>query len=628
MAGDAGEVGAGPNNGWRSRLRARRAGAGDVGALMAQLPRVAPGLAVACGAVLVLAMVLPSAIALASGALLGSVPGTVRAGMHSAVGHRLLWALAATTGAYALSQSTGPLLTAVGNSLGRRLNGGLRRRVMAATLTPPGIAHLEDPALVDLITEAQGVGTSQFTPGHAVAPLASLVAVRGASIVSGLLLATYRWWFFFAVLVPALVVVRVIGWQFRRSLSGVVDTTEVFRRSGYIRDLALRPAAAKETRVFGLGPWLGTRFREEWRRAMAIARGDRASHRWVVFAAVISHGVVTFGAYAVIGYAGVHHQISLGHLTVLLGAVQGVGGVMTINDSWIRIGMGAAAVPRVLELERRVAALPRRVGGDADGLPRRSIRFQRIHFSYPGSDRPIYTGLDLEIEAGRSLAVVGRNGAGKTTLVKLLAGLYEPDSGRVLIDDVDLHELDPGSWQRRVTAIFQDFVRYELPVSDNVELAAAGANPDSGRLAAAAGRAGASQLIDSLPSGWDTVLSRQYEDGVELSGGQWQRIALARAMAADHASVLVLDEPSANLDVRAEAELYDRFLDLTRGLTTILISHRFSTVRRADRIIVLEDGRVAEDGNHDSLMAAGGRYAEMFALQAARFRESPDVEVS
>ena len=626
MAGDAAEGTKAPGTDWRANLRTRITGAGDVSAMVAQLPAVAPGLSVLCALALILAAVLPASISVANGALLGSIPGAVRAGMHSAPGHRLLWALAASTGAYALTQSMFPALAALSNSLGRRLNGGLRRRVMAATLAPHGIAHLEDPSLVDLVTEAQGVGTAQFTPGQAVSPLTSMFAVRVGSLVSGLLLTTYHWWFFFAVILPNLAVLRVVTWQFRRSLSGVVDTTEVFRRSGYIRDLALRPAAAKETRVFGLGPWLGTRFRDEWARAMSIARDDRSRHRWVVFAAVMVHGAVTLGAYVVVGYAGVHHQITLGHLTVLLGAVQGVSGVMTINDSWLRVAMGAAAVPRVLALERRVAALPPARGVDGSDLPKRSIRFEGVHFAYPGSERSIYRGLDLEIEAGRSLAVVGRNGAGKTTLVKLLTRLYEPDQGRILVDGLELARLDPGSWQRRVTAIFQDFVRYELPVYDNVELTGPGQAPERERLSAAARRAGALDLVDTLPAGWDTVLSRQYDNGVDLSGGQWQRIALARAMAAEGAGVLVLDEPSANLDVRAEADLYDRFLDLTRGRTTILISHRFSTVRRADRIIVLEDGRVVEDGSHDTLMAAGGRYAEMFSLQAARFQDEADPD--
>jgi ATP-binding cassette subfamily B protein len=219
------------------------------------------------------------------------------------------------------------------------------------------------------------------------------------------------------------------------------------------------------------------------------------------------------------------------------------------------------------------------------------------------------------------VAIVGENGAGKTTLVKLLAGLYQPTGGRITVDGVDLRDLEPTSWQRRVAAIFQDFVRYKFTAYDNVAVGALHLAADRGTVEEAGRRAGAAALVDALPQGWQTPLSRQLTGGADLSGGEWQRLALARALlaVAGGASVLVLDEPTASLDVRAEAEIYDRFLDLTRGVTTVLISHRFSTVRRADRIVVVEGGRVTEDGTHDSLVAAGGRYAFLYALQASRF---------
>jgi ABC-type multidrug transport system fused ATPase/permease subunit len=237
-----------------------------------------------------------------------------------------------------------------------------------------------------------------------------------------------------------------------------------------------------------------------------------------------------------------------------------------------------------------------------------------VLFAYPGSERPVLDSFDLTLPAGSSLAIVGQNGAGKTTLAKLLCRLYDPQGGAIEVDGVDLRDLDIDSWRSRLTAVFQDFVRFELPLRDNV---APGGAPDDVVLAALA-EAGASGLARL-----DTPLARGYEGGTDLSGGQWQRVALARALCAVRmgAGVVLLDEPTAQLDVRGEAEIFDRILAATRHATTILISHRFSTVRHADRICVLEHGRVVELGSHDELIAAGGRYRTMFELQASRFGE-------
>jgi ABC-type multidrug transport system fused ATPase/permease subunit len=252
-------------------------------------------------------------------------------------------------------------------------------------------------------------------------------------------------------------------------------------------------------------------------------------------------------------------------------------------------------------------------------MPAREIRCRNVTFAYPGTSEPVLEAFDLTIPAGSSLAIVGQNGAGKTTLAKLLCRLYDPQNGAIEIDGIDLRELDLDAWRSRVAAVFQDFIRFELPLRDNV--APAGA-PDDVILGALAD-AGAAGLADL-----GTVLARGYEGGTELSGGQWQRVALARALCAvrQGAGVVLLDEPTAQLDVRGEAEIFDRILSATRHTTTILISHRFSTVRHADRICVLEGGRVVELGTHDELMAAGGRYRTMFDLQASRFDSATAAE--
>ncbi len=285
------------------------------------------------------------------------------------------------------------------------------------------------------------------------------------------------------------------------------------------------------------------------------------------------------------------------------------------DDVNSRLAYATVSVPSILGLERRLAQ--RRTGEPAGvganplppDAPSDAIRFSAVRFRYPGQRDDVLAGL---------------NGAGKTTLVKLLSRLYAPDAGCITVDALDLRTLDASRWQRRVTAVFQDFAQYQLSARDNIGLGAPDLAHDGERLREAARQAGALELIESLPHGWDTILSRRYSDGVDLSGGQWQRLALARALFAAQggARVLILDEPTASLDVRAEADLYDRFLEITRGLTTILISHRFSTVRRAERICVLEHGRVVEQGSHEELLATSGRYAGMFELQAARFSEA------
>jgi ABC-type multidrug transport system fused ATPase/permease subunit len=288
--------------------------------------------------------------------------------------------------------------------------------------------------------------------------------------------------------------------------------------------------------------------------------------------------------------------------------------------SWALDG-AAAPVAAVLRLEpamRPAGGLP---SGNrpVDGTPAREIRLRDVTFAYRsdtpnsgGRGTPVLEHFDLTIPAGSSLAIVGQNGAGKTTIAKLLCRLYDPQSGAIEIDGVDLREFDLASWRSRIAAVFQDFIRLELPLRDNV--APAGAPDEIVR--AALDSAGAANLADL-----ETVLARGYDGGTDLSGGQWQRVALARALASVRlgAGVVLLDEPTAQLDVRGEAEIFDRLLAATRHCTTILISHRFSTVRHADRICVLEHGRVIELGTHDELMALAGRYRTMFDLQAQRF---------
>ena len=250
---------------------------------------------------------------------------------------------------------------------------------------------------------------------------------------------------------------------------------------------------------------------------------------------------------------------------------------------------------------------------------REGFTFERVGFRYPGSDRWAVRGLTFAFGPLERIALVGENGAGKTTLVKLLARLYDPDEGRIVLDGVDLRDYDLGSLRQNIGIIFQDFVRYDFMLRENIGISQIGALEDSQRIEEAARRSRADAVAARLAGGYDQMLGRRFDGGVELSGGEWQKVALGRAYMRD-AQVLILDEPTAALDARAEYEVFLRFSELTKGRMAVLISHRFSTVRMADRILVLKEGKLVDDGTHDELLARGGLYAELFSLQAAGYR--------
>jgi ATP-binding cassette subfamily B protein len=329
-----------------------------------------------------------------------------------------------------------------------------------------------------------------------------------------------------------------------------------------------------------------------------------------------------------IGNAAISGKIGLTAIATVLPMLGVSLSVGTVSMDDITLNWTMAGIPAIDQLEAELAPTSDVLAGveSAGDRPRELIRFERLGFRYPGADRDVLHDLDLEFPAGTSTALVGNNGAGKTTLVNLLARLIDPTDGRITVDGRELTALDARTWQRQVAVVFQQPVRYPVSAYDNIALGAIEHIADDEGVRAVAAQAGIADAIEKLPDGWQTVLSRQLPRGADLSGGQWQRLSLARALfAARHgAKVLVLDEPTASLDVRGEAEFYDRFLDITKGLTTVVISHRFSTVRQADRICVLHGGRIIEHGDHDTLAASGGLYSKMYAVQAQRFRSARD----
>ena len=573
--------------------------------------------------------VMPLAESIANGIAVGAVPAAVRYGAGSAAADRLLGAILVSVALFACGQVSWPLIDGLAQSAGRRVDRAIQQRAIAASLGPTGIDHLEDRSFADELSIVRGSRGGDFTPGGGVPALAVRLAHAGVGLGAAIMLGRFDVLLGLAVLVATAGMRWAFITDFLRQARALSGRAESMRRSSYLRDLALTPPAAKEVRVFGLAGWLLERFSNTWRDGMQDVWTQRKQGKRSIAGVIVFVGAVHVVGLLAIGRAGLRGELSLEEVSVLTGVLFS-SMTLSMSGSDLHLAYGLAAIPaleRAEEHARRRRRERPRGSSPAAGLPREAITFRGVTFTYPGVDVPVLDRLDLRIEAGRSLAIVGENGAGKTTLIKLLTAMYAPTSGAIAVDGIALEDLDAEDWRRRLGVVFQDFVRYELTARENVAFGAPFAPADDDALRRAAARAGALNVIEALPEGWDTTLSRRFEEGTDLSGGQWQRVALARAMYAveQGAGLLILDEPTANLDARAEAEIYSRFIEMTSGLTTIVISHRFSTVRRADRIAVIEGGRVVELGSHDELMDLDGRYAHMFRLQAARFDASEEV---
>jgi ABC-type multidrug transport system fused ATPase/permease subunit len=555
---------------------------------------------------LVVRSVLPAGFAVATGVLVSAV------NRHAS----LVGPLVAMGAVFVLMQIVNPLHSALSANLGDRAAAYLYDRLTDSCVNPPGMAHLDDPELSADLQVARDFDTGMTGPPLRTALdfVASGLVDMGSGLASVVLLFGYAWW------APLLLGGAWGSTHWLLKESGVWrdrNTEEVRsaqRDADYAYRLAVDPPAAKELRMFGLAGWTIERFLTRRRLLHQIQyRATRMRERSVLGSLVlvgVANGVVfwelaasTIGGHLGFGSLVVYAQAAVGASTIAFGGL-----------NWALDG-ASSPVAAVERLAPAMAAKGAMVSGtrSAAGHPASEIVFRGVTFAYPAAPTvPILEGFDLTIPAASSMAIVGLNGAGKTTLAKLLCRLYDAQQGVIEVDGIDIRDFDLDSWRSRVTAVFQDFIRFELPLRDNI---APLGSPDSVIAAALAG-AGADGL-----AGMDTILSKAYAGGTDLSGGQWQRVALARALAAVSlgAGVVLLDEPTAQLDVRGEAEIFDRILAATRQLTTILISHRFSTVRHADRICVIESGRVVELGSHAELVENRGRYRAMFDVQARRF---------
>jgi len=481
-----------------------------------------------------------------------------------------------------------------------------------------GIALFEDPRFHDALDNARRGAASPY----ALWALSNIFMQGCMLLATAVLLGRYHVLapiIVFAAAIPRAVLDRLFGtgeWSLRRS------TAPEARQMEYFGEVVTGDECAKEVRLFDLGPTFVSLYRQAF--STLYGRLQKLRLRWAGWGTIAAVGAaggsgVVYGYIAVCAATG---TVTVGDLVLYTGLLFGLQGNLWSFSIAVRSGhrnlLDLSLFFDFLDLAPQLPVLPEEHRRRVNRPLARGIALKQVSFAYPGTEALVLDGLDLELEAGKTLAVVGANGAGKTTLVKLLTRLYDPTRGRILLDGVDLREYDIDDLRQVFGVVLQDFVHYHLTVRENIGFGQIDAMADEGRVLRAADRGQAAEAISRLPQGLDTVLGREFPEGTELSGGEWQKVAIARGFMRD-AEALILDEPTAALDARSEQALFERFSELVRGRTALFISHRLATVRMADRIAVLDGGRVAEQGSHDELMAHGGLYARLFTMQAERY---------
>ncbi|WP_437936491.1 ABC transporter ATP-binding protein [Sorangium sp. So ce341] len=512
--------------------------------------------------------------------------------------------------------------------LGARLSIDIHAMILGKALSLE-LRHFEDPEFYDQLTRARREASSR--PASVVTESFSLVQNLITLAGYAALLVGFSG---FAVL--ALVLAAVPATVAEARFSGAAFRLRNWRspearRLNYLEYVLANDGHAKEVKLFGLGPMFLDRYkalaasfyRED--SALAVRRAG-----WS-YALSLLGTAAFYGCYAAMAASAAAGRLSLGEMVLYVAAFRqgqqafqavlgGIGGMyehnLYMSNLFQYLSIPTSAPPALPAGEAPALTNGGAPPAPADRALDRGVRFEGVGYRYPGQSRWALRGIDLHIPSGQSLALVGHNGAGKTTFIKLLTRLYEPTEGRILLDGKDLRAWDLDDLRRRIGVVFQDFNQYQLTLRENVGLGSLDHLGDEPRIARAVAEGGADEVVTAVPGGLDAQLGRWFKDGVELSGGQWQKIALARAFMREQADILVLDEPTAALDAEAEHAVFQRFRSLSKGRTTIVISHRFPTVRMADRIVVLDGGRIVEEGTHDELVARGQRYARMFALQA------------
>jgi ATP-binding cassette, subfamily B, bacterial len=596
---------------WRERIKALR----NVPPVFKLVWEAAPAAVTASLVLRLLTSVVPLGLLKVTQVIIDSIYAL--SAQHQALPHYFWWLVALEFVLASLATVLGRIIDFCDTVLADNYTRHISTRIMehASRLD---LTRFEDPAFYDKMERARVQGTDRVL----------MIQMTGRLIQEGITTISLAVGIFlFSPVLLLILVVSILpafAGQTHFAFQGYAlnfGQTPSRRQMDYLRILAGSKESAKELKLFRLGPFLVQRYRalfdEIHRQNVDLAKRKLFVGGFLTVLGTLGY----YGTYAYVVYQTVVGALSIGQLTFLAGAIAGAStNIQAFFSTFSGIADQALFMTDLLEFFAVQPTIMNKPGAIPAPRPIRSgIEFRNVWFAYPGTQRPVLRDISFRLDRHERIALVGENGEGKTTIAKLLTRLYDPTQGQILLDGIDLREYDIEDWWNEIGVIFQDFVRYEMTAADNIGVGRIDVARNLTQIREAAIKSYAESVIRKLPKEYDQLLGVRFDGGVDISGGEWQRIALARAHLRN-AQLLILDEPTAALDARSEREVFERFAELTQGKTTVLISHRFSTVRMADRILVLEGGKIAEEGPHDKLVKEAGRYAEMFELQASGYR--------